>query len=198
LAKRATTVRHDYNQVLAAILLAGWGTVDESSGERFVTNDEMRDVLIEASEDFRASALWQLDSWASHSDGVEWASKLGTFFSEVWPRHKKAKSELISARLCDLAFARVEPFPQVADAILPLLTKVEGQHLMVPRLAGTEENVIDKYPEKVLAILWAMLPDDASKWPYGADGWLGRIGVAGPELLKDVRLIELKRRWNSR
>jgi hypothetical protein len=65
-------------------------------------------------------------------------------------------------------------------------------------LMSLEENVVDQYPEKTLTVLWAILPEDVTVWPYSMEETLQRIGNADPSLLKDHRLVELKRRWNAR
>lgn len=49
-----------------------------------------------------------------------------------------------------------------------------------------------------LALLHAVLPDNVSAWPYGIDATIDRIGEADNELNSDERLIELKRKWDSR
>ena len=62
----------------------------------------------------------------------------------------------------------------------------------------SEANVVDKFPEKMLALLSAVLPEDVEVWPYDIEDVLERIGSADLSLVKDPRLVELKRRWNAR
>jgi hypothetical protein len=111
-------------EMLASILLAGWGSVAVGTTDRCVTNAEMREVLIDAAESFRSHTLWQLERWSADKEG-NWAEQSFEFLSDVWPRHKKGKSAGISARLCNLAFSNAAAFPQLVDVILPLLTKID-------------------------------------------------------------------------
>ena len=104
----------------------------------------------------------------------------------------------MSANLCDLALSNEVIFPYVADTILPLLTKIEDEGFILPHLRGTKSKLVEKYPEKTLALLWAVLPENATRWPYGVGDVLPEIGEAMPSLLSDSRLVELKRRWNAR
>ncbi|MGH8059989.1 MAG: hypothetical protein ACREOH_22590, partial [Candidatus Entotheonellia bacterium] len=200
LATRQSMSQHNHAEVLAAILLAGWGSVDKATGERCVTDVEMRDILVNADDDFRSRTLWQLRQWSSKTqEGEEsWREKVPVFLTTVWPRHIKAKSPRITARLLDLAFSDATSFPEIADIIMPLVTKSDREHLWLPSLRESKGNVVDQYPDKVLGLLSAVLPENVAVWPYDIENTLERIWIADPSLLKDPRLIELKRRWNAR
>ena len=197
LAEKSSVARRQHRETLSAILLAGWRTIDETSGARYVTDEEMRAVLINADDEFQSRILWQLEQWSSNKE--EHGSKdLLVFLQEVWPRQRAAKSSAVSARLCDLAFSNEDKFGEYVDCILPLVIPIEQGHLSIPNLRNSNYTIVDKFPEKPLALLNAVLPADTRKWPYSIDQTLERIGSANNALLKDERLIELKRRWNAR
>jgi hypothetical protein len=42
------------------------------------------------------------------------------------------------------------------------------------------------------------LPDDVRGWPYKIDEVFDSIEEADPDLKYDERMIEIKRKWNSR
>jgi hypothetical protein len=189
--------RLSHSQVLPGILLAGWGSIDQETGERLITNTEIRDVLLDADDNFRLKILWQLEGWSKHKEG-DWGVKLPVFFSDVWPRHKKAKSPKISVNLCDLAFSDAATFVKIVDIILPLVTKIDQEHIVLHNLRKANGDIVRQFPEKMLALLFAVLPENVSAWPYGIEDTLERIRVANPSLLHDGRLVELKRRWNAR
>ncbi len=165
-----------------------------------MTDAEMRAALVNADDDFRSRTLWQLQQWSSkrqEGDG-NWRAKVPVFLTEVWPRHIKAKSPRITARLLDLAFSDVTTFPEIADIIMPLVTESDREDLWLPNRMESEGNVVDKFPEKMLVLLSAILPENVEVWPYDIEDVLERIGIADPSLVKDPRLVELKRRWNAR
>jgi len=194
---KESTRRKEIN-VLSAILLGGWGFVCEETNKRLITSEEMRTALLKTDDNFRGQLLSNLGRWASDKENNDWKNKLPTFFTEVWPRQKQAKNARISSKLCSLAFSSEAIFSPVADTILPLLTKIEGEGIIVPHLSEIKTEIIENYTEKTLDILWAVLPEDATKWSYGLGDVLHKIGEANPALLRDSRLIELKRRWNAR
>ena len=104
----------------------------------------------------------------------------------------------MSAKLCDLALSNEDMFPIIVDAILPLVTKIDEEGIYFPHLRGKKDGVVTSYPEKLLELMWEVLSENASKWPYCVDEILAKIEEAKPSLSNDLRLIELKRRWSAR
>ncbi len=191
------------NDQLSGLILAGWGQYHSESGERLISNNEFRSVLLNGGDRFRARILWQLEHWSTgqDNDNVLGTATLLEFLSNVWPIQKVAKTASASASLGTLAFSNATDFLQVSEAILPHLIKIDRD----PRLSldfrqpnDKIGNIIDRYPERALSILWAVLPDDLDGWPNEMDATLDRIGNADLTLKKDKRLIELRRKWNSR
>ena len=178
---------------LSGILLANWWNVLPKTGKRLITNTEMRDILLQADDNFRVQILWQTKNWLTGKKADK--ANLSTFLTEVWPRHKKAKSSRVSTALCELAFTDADTFGSLADIILPLVSKIDKQGLFIYKL--NDSKIVDLFPEKVLALLCAVLPDHTPEWPYGTGDTLKRIGEVNPTLLKDKKLIELRKRWSS-
>lgn len=201
LAMKRNLSRREDERVLAGIILAGWGSLDEKTGLRCISNDEMRDVLLHANDDFRSRILWHLEMWPKSKKGdmgEKWTAMLPELLREVWPRQISAKTPTISARLCDLAFSNVELFPVIAEIILPLLTTYDHDHLRLPNLRKSKDTIVDLHPHQTLALLHAILPDNVTAWPYNIDEIFQRISETDSSLNSDERLIELKRKWNAR
>jgi hypothetical protein len=95
-----------------------------------------------------------------------------------------------------LAFADSSAFPQRVNEILPLVTKIDQttRH----ELVRLEDAKVSQYPDEVVALLSAILPENAAIWPYGIESTLETIQVSKSSLARDPRLIELMRRWNAR
>ena len=170
------------------------------SSERFVRDDEMRTVLIKSDDAFRSRIIWLAQRWSDESKAEpngRWSDHLPALL-RIWPRQIAAKSPTISARLCELAFASADQFPKIVDLVLPLLTKIERDHLTLPELRRSGPGIIDRYPERALALLHSALPENANSWPYGLESTLLRIGEVDPSLNSDERLIELQRKWDAR
>jgi hypothetical protein len=104
----------------------------------------------------------------------------------------------MSARLCELLLSDIEAFQELVDVVLPFLTKINrdiGLHFHV-RAEGSA--ITEKHPERLLALVYTVLPDEASDWPYGIWETLERIGAVDSRLLRDARFRELRRRWYAR
>ncbi len=104
----------------------------------------------------------------------------------------------MSAGLCTVAFSNEARFPDVVDAIIPLVTSIAGSHLVLPNVLKSDENLLRKYPKHALALLWAVLPEDATAWPHGTADALEQIGISDNTLVNDERLTELRRRLSSK
>ena len=192
--------RRGYGSVLAGIILAGWGERHEQTNEQIISNDDLRDVLLHASDEFRSDILWQAETWSeaeANGESEKWTRRLIELLREVWPRQKSARTPTVSARLCDIALSNEERFGELIGAVMPLITAVDSGHLALHKLQA-EDSIVDAYPAEILALLYAALPDDVAAWPYGIDAALNRIGEADSSLRMDERLLELKRKWDSR
>jgi len=161
-----------------------------------VSDEELRDALLNSSDEFRGQALWQLEKWST--DGKSsWHKNLASFLKNVWPKHKKIRTSKTSARLCDIALSQEKNFPVVSGLVIDLISKVGDEYVHLPEMRKSGEGLASKYPRELLALLHAMLPERPEKWPYGTREALKSIELAAPELLNDPRLIELKVRLSD-
>lgn len=185
---------------LADIVLASWAYPDSDTGAERISDGELRKLLVEAGDSFRTKTLWMLErrGKAESDDGQHWKSLQLRFLRDVWPVQKVTRTPKNSARLIELAFSNEDTFMAVSEAILPLLSPIERDHIMLPSIRRGEGSIVDEHPERVLEILYLALPENANSWPYEIDATLGHIGEAEPGLKQDVRLVELLRRWNNR
>jgi hypothetical protein len=188
-------------ETLSAIVLSGWARTTKDAGQKYVSNEELHQVLLSAGEEFRSSVLWHAEQWARatpEDGGEEWRSLLPEFFGQVWPRRLVARSSALSARLFDVAIASRDKFPTIVPLIVPMLTKVDGDHLFLPELRNNEFDVVARFPKDTLALLDAVLPEDPRKWPYGIETTLNNIEAADGSLATNPKCILLRQRWNSR
>ena len=103
----------------------------------------------------------------------------------------------MSARFCEFAFAvPVQEFPEIAEAILALVVKAEGEYVRIHNLQELE--VVRKYPAISLALLYAILPSQIAMWPYDIDKAFDQLENGNSALAADLRLVELRRQWHAR
>jgi len=173
------------------VLLGGWLTVDDETGERWLSSGGLRDVIVRTDNNVRTHMLWQVARWSSVADKIE-------FLTAVWPRQTVAKNPAVTRRLCEVALHDADHFPELLDAVIPRMSRPDGSGSTVPHFGADAEKVLKQFPEKFLTMVWEILPEDATKWPYGTNATVDLIGETDPALLHDARLIELRRRWNAR
>ncbi len=198
-ASRATDDQENRDG-LVGLVLASWVYSDSANGEVRISDAELRHLLLNAGDSFRAQALWQLErrGKGDDDDSKLWKSMQDRFLRNVWPVQIAARTPKNTARLIELAFSNPDTFMQTSEAILPLIGPIERDHIVLPSIRRGEGNIVDKYPERVLEILYIALPEDANSWPYEIDAVLERIVVADSELRASPKWVELMRRWNSR
>ncbi|KCZ56461.1 MULTISPECIES: SIR2 family protein [Hyphomonas] len=186
------TQKRQHMEVLSGILLAGWHSKDESSGERLVSSSELRTFLLQGSAEYRRHTLWTLDRWAE--DGNEWSASVPEFLRDVWPKQKSIRTKDISARLVELALSQKANFPEVAKLVTGLVSRVDDDRIFIPELRKSEDSIALQHPDELLDLLYAVLPESVSLWPYGTQAALERIGEAKPSLRSSAKFIELSAR----
>ena len=175
---------------IGGLFIGGWLTTDDD-GTRWLSDDEFRRVLIYGGNDLRTHVLWQIERFE------EFAEKI-TFLRKVWPLQLAVRTPSVVGRLCTLALDDESHFPELVDAILPLVSRADGGSLTLPLTPATDETITKKYPDQVLELLAVVLPDDVTRWPYGVAQTLGRLTQAKPALGSDPRMIRLKGIWDRR
>lgn len=191
---------HSYITFIVNMILGMWGTVDKAKRKRCIPNKEMRNLLLKVDDEFRSQMLLQAQQWFKAEDVKThnlWEKQLPKLL-RIWPRNLSIRSPNTSARLCELAFSSKEQFPTIAALVLPLLSKIELDRLTISSFTKPADDIIDQHPEKVLELIYAVLPDNALAWPYWVGRILQQIAEADDKLKQDKRLISLKRQWNSR
>lgn len=194
MARSGSVSESGHVNALAGILLFGWGDV-RHSGRKLVTNQELRDALDNAEEDFRLAMLWQFKALAESEDA--WRTQVVEFLSSVWPRTKRSRSGRVSAMIAELAISTPSIFPAVVSAAVPLIEKSNDDYLLLSGLTD-QASVVERYPEETLNLLYHLLPADISRWPYKVEEILDRLADALPRLKSDRRWVEIKRQWDAR
>lgn len=156
-----------------------------------MSDDEFRRVLIYGCDTLRTHVLWQ----AGHFTEIE--EKL-SFLRGVWPLQLSARTHRVVSRLVALAFDDETHFRELADAILPLIGRLDAQSPNLAFLGGKDDRIVASHPDIVLGLLAKILSDDIATWPYGIGQTLDRLLELMPTFAKDPRFIRLKCLWDRR
>jgi hypothetical protein len=189
---KGSDTRRKHAEILAGMILAGWGSKIQNGEGRAISDAEMTAVLVDADDDFRTQLIWHLQNWTKETES-HWQEDAAILLKQVWPKQIAAKTPRVSAKLAELAFAQGERFPLFVDYVLPLVVPVDQDYINLPIERHDGESLVEKFPERALALLDAVLTDNARQWPYGISELLDRIAKADPKLLTDGRLIKLNR-----
>ncbi|MEE9344593.1 MAG: SIR2 family protein [Methylococcales bacterium] len=200
LTKQQSLTNNKYRNIHAGIVLAGWGSTNTDTQERFITNDEMRKQLLDGGDDFGSSVLWKIKHWSDNpgNNTIDWSKQLLKFFRDAWPRQRSAKTSTLSALLCKIAASNIDYFCERIEVILPLLTTISHDQIYQCNLNNLNNNIVKQYPDKTLELLHTILPNEAGSWPHTTGEILQTIYDEDDTFKLDERLLELKRKWNAR
>ncbi len=199
LAKEDGETHRKHGEGLSSLILLGWGSVIEGTGDRCISNEEFRTILVQTDDKFRSHVLWRLETWVRNVNEEtenKWTSLLPEFLRDVWPLQRKANSPAMSVSLCQLVLSNEELFPNLVDIILPCLTKIDD--LLYRHYLPLSDNIAQKHPHQMLNLLYKVLPDETLTWPYDIEDILASISEGEPTLITNEKFLELKRRWDSR
>ncbi|EHY9859437.1 SIR2 family protein [Vibrio parahaemolyticus] len=176
---------------IVGLIYSAWNIKDEE-GE-WLSDLEYKEILIKANDDFRCGTLWKARSGENEGND-QWLQTFHKLMKNVWPKQLAAKSPTVSGRFCDIAFWSEEFFPEVVKLIIPFVTKLERAN----NIYLNDGKITEKYPNELLLLLNAVLPDDVNMWPYDIGRHLERMVEVCSELSEDECFIELKRKWDAR
>jgi hypothetical protein len=184
--------RRQESTILAGLLLTGWAS-DTITGEHFISDIELREVLIHSDGELRERLLWQLERWCADQDSP-WRDRVVPFFEKVWPKQRALRTPVMASALANFALASGHLMPMVVPLILPRLVPVRNTPLRFEYIGEAPgDHVARVYPAATLDLLWAVLGEDASSWPYRIEKTLELLAQAS-ETASDSRLSELRRR----
>lgn len=91
----------------------------------------------------------------------------------------------MSNHLANFALGSGDLMPAVVELILPRLVPVRNTHLrFTSHGRATEDDPARAHPTATLDLMWAVLGEDASSWPYRVDEALDLLAQA-PETASD-------------
>lgn len=177
------------DQAIGHLLTAWFGT--PVGDDPTIASADLREALIVTGEHQRLAALRMVGNWAEASDAC--AARIVQFVRDVWPRQLVARSPAASAALATLALGSRDRMPEVTAAVLPVLGITADQVDVFPRSGEGDDEEVKRYPQEYLAILHAILPEDAGLWPWGVPPVIEQLAGIGA-LAGDPRVAELRRR----
>jgi hypothetical protein len=181
--------RYD-TQVFGGFFVTGWLSRN-SDGMRWFSDAEFRRVLIFADDDLRGDVLWHVGRFDDFTEKL-------ALLRDVWPRQLSVRTPVVVGRLCAMAFDDEPHFVELIGAILPLISHADGENFTWAILDSKADGIARNYPDQVLQLLDAVLPDAATRWPYGAGPTLERLVQTKPALAADPRMFRLKGIWDRR
>lgn len=195
---RAANGRSD-TQSLACIVLSAWYWSSGDDEAEVLENSEFRDVLLQSDDEFRSQVLWQLergfDGDQSEAEQLGFAKQ---FFESVWPKQKSVRTHSMTRLLCRILFVNARVFGHLVNPVGSFLTRLpDGQHAHLDVHDGLPE-ISQQYPLELADVLFNVLPNSTSDWPYGIGNVLNNISESDADTSSNQQLRDLLLRWKAR
>ena len=186
----------------ARLILESWGKADDTTGERYITDEEFHELLLKSNDKFRTEVLKLVEVWIrgpnTNNSSDEWKSRLPELFS-IWPKQMKAWPAKIAASFCELSLESGEQFPVLLKLVINRLGKIPHPYSVdfyTPAIMDSNNKIIQDYPKELLELLFTVLPNATRQRPFKIAEILQKIVEADSSLKKDERYVELKRRYS--
>jgi hypothetical protein len=202
--------RRGYTESLSGMLLNAWIRTRYKKSRKLLTDQEFNRIILGSNDRLRTTFLWQLDRWSrpgkEAGDGAPGKAKDRAFLrnllvdllGDVWPKQLRARSGIVSARLCEIALRDSDSLKLFAPVIIPLLVPSSTEHMHLFGLSKSESTVVSDHPKLVLDVLHPAMPVNTRAWPYNMGQILQDMVDADGSMRLDPRWLELNRRWEQR
>jgi len=154
---------------------------------------EARQCLRNMNDQNRQEAVFRLGQIGQREkDG--WLIHVMPFINTVWPRERGFRTSTLVSSWISLLSNTGEDFPAVLSVVRRFLVPVEGEHRWLYRFSrevSGEHAFAIKYPEAVLELLDAVVPNSAEDAPHELAQILALVEEADSILIRDHRFLRL-------
>jgi hypothetical protein len=154
-----TAVRNAASRIIAEVL----DDLEREIGDAGkLARGRAKQTLIRAGEGIRIGAASILGDWLkdvpANERAAQWRERYRPVFKDLWPLDRKYRNERTSRALANFAVAAGEAFPDAFDVVQHYLVPMTDAWPQLHFLTVDEASeVIQRYPEKVLSLLWCLL-----------------------------------------
>jgi hypothetical protein len=196
--KENSRMRSENPLTPSVIFLSCWFIVPEETGTRMISAEEMKDLLVNTDDDFRAVVVREMKRCLEGQGYQQRVDDIVALLEKAWPLEISAKTPKASVELFELAFVREETFIKVAIAVLPLLAFTNGEIPTLDIDSSKFKDILKHYPKRVIDLLNAVVPENVGLWRlYDMDSIIQSAMEVDFSLQKDPNYLELVRKWNS-
>ncbi|OOZ74853.1 hypothetical protein BOW50_12350 [Solemya velum gill symbiont] len=177
---------------IAAQIVVGL-TVYRDDSHGGLTDKEARQCLRNMKDENRQDAIFHLGQIGQQEEDG-WSICVIPFVRNVWPRERKYRTSTLVRSWVTLLDDTGENFPAVLNVVHKLLVPVEGENHWLYRFSkdgANEQSLTSQYPEHVLELLDAVIPNSPEYVPYEMAQVLNLIEETDSSLVRDRRFQRL-------
>lgn len=163
---------------------------DKSDG---ISTKEARRCLRNMNDKNRQDAVFWLGK-IGQRDEKNWLPKVIPFINTTWPRERKLRTSTLVSSWVSLLAGTGNDFPIVLSAVRRFLVPVQGERHWLNSLSREtkrEPPLTARYPDAVLELLDAVIPNSTEDIPYNLEQVLALIEETDSGLVRDRRFLRL-------
>lgn len=154
---------------------------------------ETRQCLRNMNDNNRRDAVFHLGQIGKSSESG-WSAHVIPFIRWVWPKEHGFRTSSLVSSWVSILDDTGDNFPAVLSVVRRFLVPVEGDRLKLYRFSreiGEERPLTVKYPDTVLELLDAVVPNNADDLPYELEQILKLVVENDTSLVSDRRYLRL-------
>lgn len=184
--------------VVAKLLLMQWAAVKNTDESRqYITDNELMNVILKSNDKFREKILLRIQKNLS-TPPIDWLNIANLFFNKVWPTHKVVKNSTTTKYLCNLILSNKNIFPNLLEAVIPHMTVIEDERVIIPYYITSDEDFICNYSKEIISLLSVILPGNGNSWSENIGNTIEYLGEKNKNLRSDPKYLSLRNRWDMR
>ena len=177
---------------LAAIMIAN----QSDRTDYPVTAAEARSALRQAGVKSLSSVGHRLATEMERAKSEEkiskWRDVVGPVFQSIWPLDVELQTSASTFKLVQILGASGAAFPEAAEVIVPFIRPDDPQHHMsVFSISKADDVLYSSSPERMLALIAAVVEDAPARSTYGLRIALERIREHAPQLANSRKFQKL-------
>lgn len=183
----------DRNVYRAAVEWVLYLAIIQSSMKEGINNSEARNCLRNMDDENRNDAIWSLKNIAENEEDG-WVKLIVPFIEQSWPREKRYRTNKTVYSWVEMLENTGDKFPDVLRAVQKFLVpiQVDGDFLWRYYSAfEDEEPLVEKFPEAMLNLLEAIVPNSPQEAPFELAQILEKIEEKDIALTQDRRFLRL-------
>ncbi len=160
-----------------------------------VEDKYFRNAILDSSNNTRVNLVRSIRNSILNGN-ITSLDRVEVLFGEVWPKNKSIRTNELSSSFADLVLSVCEVNPKIFELVNGFMSQSNDMRIQSLEF-HSRIDMSKKFPALFIKVMYIVLADDPSNWPYYANEVLMDIHENNMPLRNNEKLIELLKRFND-